>query len=120
MAEISGHWKLRAARDGHYQVTLSLLPGEASETERNRLGQLKAGTVHIRAGRREVEMPLIRTATSVTMGMDINAGELDLEAWFTGQLPGKGILGAFFVSIERAGDRRTPDIDLEIRTEPKK
>lgn len=120
VAEISGHWKLRAARDGHYQVTLSLLPGEASETERNRLSQLKAGTVHIRAGRREVEMPLIRTATSVTMGMDINAGELDLEAWFTGQLPGKGILGAFFVSIERAGDRRTPDIDLEIRTEPKK
>jgi hypothetical protein len=115
--ETAGHWKLRAVRDGHYRVTLSMVPAEAPVAERDRLGQLKAGTVHIRAGRREVQMPLMKTATSVSLGIDLNAGEVDLEGWFTGQLKGGRMLGAFFATIERVGERRLPELELEIRKE---
>ena len=120
VAETSGHWKLHAASDGHYQIKLSPLPAEADAAERAQIGQLKAGTVHIRAGKREVQMNLLKGATAVTLSMDMAAGDLDLEAWFTGQLSDARILGAFFADIERVGERLRPDIDLDIHTIPKK
>lgn len=120
VAETSGHWKLHAASDGHYQIKLSPLPAEADAAERTQIGQLKAGTVHIRTGKREVQMNLLKGATTVTLSMDMAAGDLDLEAWFTGQLSDARILGAFFADIERVGERLRPDIDLDIHRIPKK
>jgi hypothetical protein len=43
-----------------------------------------------------------------------------MEGWFTGQLPGQGILGAFYATVERVGERRVPDIEFEIQRQPKK
>ena len=118
--ETSGHWKLHAAEEGHYQIKLAMLPPEADEAERRKIGQLKAGVVHVRTGKREVQMELLKGATAVTLRMDLNAGDLDLEAWFTGQLPDSHILGAFFAEIERLGPRKLPDFELDIKTTPKK
>lgn len=120
VAQTSGHWKLHAAREGNYRVTLSMLPPEAPAAQRDRLGQLKAGTVHLRAGRREVQTPLLKTATSVSLHLDLNEGDFEMEGWFTGQLPGQGILGAFYATVERVGERRVPDIEFEIQRQPKK
>jgi hypothetical protein len=43
-----------------------------------------------------------------------------LEAWFSGQLPAGRILGAFFAEIEREGDRKRPELEIDFRTVPKK
>ncbi|MCX6876843.1 MAG: arylsulfatase [Verrucomicrobia bacterium] len=120
VAETSGHWKLRAASAGHYRITLAPLPAEASEEERAKIGQLKAGTVHLRTGKREVRMDLLKGASAVTLRLDLAVGELDLEAWFTGQLPAGRILGTCFAEIERLGERKRPEIELDFRTIPKK
>lgn len=120
VAETAGHWKLRAASAGHYRITLSPLPAEAGEAERTKLGQLKAGTVHIRCGKREVQMAVSKGAIAVTLNMDLAAGELDLEAWFTGQLSDARILGAFFADIERLGERKHPELKLDLHAIPKK
>ena len=40
--------------------------------------------------------------------MDLDAGPVDLEIWFDGQLLNDRILGAFFVSLERKGERTAP------------
>ena len=119
-AETAGLWKLRAASPGHYRITLATLPPDASEPDRTKLGQLKAGKVHLRSGKRELQMDLLKGATSVTLNMDLPAGELDLEAWFTGQLSDARILGAFFAQIERLGERKRPEIELDIHAVPKK
>lgn len=118
--ETSGLWKLRVAQDGHYRVTLTLLPAEAGEAERTKLGQLKAGEVHLRTGKRESKMPVSKGATAVTLRLDLSAGELDLETWFTGQLPGGRILGALFAEIVREGPRQRPELELDFHTVPKK
>ena len=120
VAETAGLWKLRAASAGHYRITLSPLPAEADEAEHAKLGQLKAGSVHIRSGKREVQMPLSKGATSVTLNLDLPSGELDLEAWFTGQLSDARILGAFFAEIERLGERKHPQLELDLHSIPKK
>ena len=120
VAETAGLWKLRAASAGHYRITLSPLPAEAAEAERSKLGKLKAGTVHIRSGKREVQMALSKGASSVTLNMDLAAGELDLETWFTGQLSDARILGAFFAEIERLGERKRPELELDLHPIPKK
>jgi arylsulfatase A-like enzyme len=118
--ETAGHWKLRVAQDGHYRVTLTLLPNEAGEAERKQLGQLKAGMVHLRTDKRELQMQVLKGATAVTLRLDLSAGALDLEAWFSGQLPAGRILGALFAEIEREGDRKRPELEIDFRTVPKK
>lgn len=118
--ETAGHWKLEVARDGHYRLRLSLVPAEAPAGDRTRLGQLRAGKVHVRTGKRELQMEVARGATSVTLRMDLAAGPVDLEAWFSGQLAGGRVFGAPFAEVAREGERRRPDLDLEIRTVPKK
>ncbi|MEI7928003.1 MAG: hypothetical protein WCH40_05585, partial [Verrucomicrobiales bacterium] len=69
LPDISGLWKLRVSRTGHYQVTLRKLPAEASEEERTRLGQFRSGAVHVRAGKFEVKTQLLQGATSVSLGV---------------------------------------------------
>jgi hypothetical protein len=118
--ETAGHWKLRAASAGHYQIKLSPLPAEADAGLRAQIGQLKPGSVHIRTGMREVQMQVLKGATAVALSMDLPAGDLDLEAWFTGQWPDARILGAFFAEIQRVGERKRPDIELDFHTIPKK
>jgi hypothetical protein len=114
----SGHWKLHAAREGNYEVTFSLLPPEAPAEDRRALGQLRAGTAHIRAGQEEVKMAVQAGATSLTVPLDLDAGPVDLEVWFDGQLLNDRILGAFFVSVERKGERKVPK--LEFKPQPAK
>ena len=63
---------------------------------------------------------LMKGATAVTMKLDLSAGKVDLEAWFNGQLPGDRILGALFAGIECEGERKVPELNLDIRSVPKK
>jgi hypothetical protein len=109
---VSGHWKLDVVRDGHYQVRMSLLPPEATDAERRELALLHAGSAHIRSNRSEAKMPVRDRATQVTMGIDLEKGPVNLEAWFGGQLPDNAPLGAFFVEIQRVGERKMPIPDL--------
>jgi len=118
--ETSGLWKLRVARDGHYRIKLSMLPDEAPRTEIDRLGQLKPGMVHLRTGPKELQMEVVKGATAVTLRLDLAAGELDLEALFSGQLQAGRILGALFAEIERVGDRKRPEFDFDFEVKPKK
>ena len=111
----SGHWKLQVAREGNYEVAFSLVPPEASAEDRRALGRLRPGTAHVRAGQEEVKMAVQDGATSLKVPLDLDAGPVDLEAWFDGQLLNERILGAFFVSIERKGDRKAPKLDLKPR-----
>jgi hypothetical protein len=112
---VSGHWKLKVAREGHYRVTLWKLPPDATDEERKRLGKLRAGKVHLRAGKFELQSGVLENATSVSVGMDFAQGPVDFEAWFDGQLSGDRILGAFFVSLERVGERKLPDPDWKVQ-----
>lgn len=116
---ISGHWKLNVAREGHYRVTVWKLPPEATEEDRKRFGKLQAGKVHLRAGKFELQSGVLENATAVTVGMDFAQGPVEFEAWFDGQLPGDRILGAFFVSLERVGERKLPDPDWKVQPKPK-
>ncbi|MCU0779813.1 MAG: sulfatase-like hydrolase/transferase [Akkermansiaceae bacterium] len=118
VAETSGLWKLAIACDGHYRVTVSLVPTTAPREEIDRLGQLKPGKVHLRTGRKEIVMEVVKGATAVTLNLDLSAGGLDLEIWFDGQLPGGGMLGALFAEIERTGERKLPELELDFRTKP--
>lgn len=113
---LSGHWKLTAARAGHYRVRMALLPPEAPAAERVELARLRAGSAHVRANRGEVRMAVLDGASEVTLGIDLEAGAVDLEAWFGGQLAADAPLGAMFVEIERTGERKLPVPD--IRAEP--
>ncbi len=115
LPSISGHWKLHANQSGHYRVTLRKIPAEASEEERTRLGQFQAGVIHVRAGKFEIKTPLLKGATSVSLGVDLNEGPIELEAWTEGQTGEGKILGAFFASVERVGDRKMPDPEWKVR-----
>lgn len=115
LPSISGHWKLQANQAGHYMVTLRKLPAEATEEERGKLGQFEAGFVHVRAGKFEVKTQLLKGATAVSLGVDLNEGPIELEAWAEGQIPGNRILGAFFATIERVGERKLPDPEWKVR-----
>ena len=73
---------------------------------------------HIRAGQEEIRIEIKAGATSFRMPVDLDAGPVDLEVWFDGQLLNERILGAFFVSLERKGERKAPK--LEFRAKPLK
>jgi arylsulfatase A-like enzyme len=110
---ISGHWKLQSAREGNYEIGFALLPPEATAAERSELGRLRKGTAHIRAGQEEIQLEIREGASSFKMPMDLEAGPLDLEVWFDGQLLNERILGAFFASIEYKGPRKAPKIEFK-------
>ena len=114
----SGHWKLHAEREGNYEIGFALLPPEAPAEERTAIGQLRPGVAHIRAGQEELRLDVKQGATSFRVPVDLDAGPLDLEIWFDGQLLNERILGAFFVSLERKGERKAPK--TEFRPKPSK
>jgi arylsulfatase A-like enzyme len=109
----SGHWKLEAAREGNYEIVFALLPPEAPPAERSELAKLRKGTAHIRAGQEEIQLEIREGASSFKMPMDLEAGPLDLEIWFDGQLLNERILGAFFASVEYKGPRKAPKVELK-------
>ncbi|MCW1887666.1 arylsulfatase [Luteolibacter flavescens] len=111
----SGHWKLEVARDGNYEIAFGLVPPEAPAEDRRAFGRLRPGVAHVRAGQEEAKMMVQEGATLLKVPLDLDAGPLDLEAWFDGQLLNDRILGAFFVSIERKGERKSPKLDLKPR-----
>jgi len=53
-----------------------------------------------------VQLRIQNGATAISATTDAEAGVTDLECWFTGQLPLERELGAFFVEIERVGDKK--------------
>ncbi|WP_338286099.1 sulfatase-like hydrolase/transferase [Luteolibacter sp. LG18] len=111
----SGVWKIHANQTGHYKLTLWKVPAEADAAERDRLGKLKAGPVHARSGKYEVKSQLLEGATSISLGVDLNEGDSDLEAWFESQAGPDALIGAFFATIERVGERKMPDPDFKAR-----
>jgi len=111
LPSVSGVWKLHANRTGHYKVSVSKISPTADPTERDQLGKLHEGMAHARAGKYEVKTPLLEGATALTLGVDLNEGDTDLEVWFEGQMGKDAILGAFFATIERVGERKMPDPD---------
>lgn len=119
LGAVTGRWFLEAAREGHYKVTLRLLPSAASPEEVRQLGRLQRGRAHVRVNREEVVLDVLEGAGAVSVGIDVDAGPLDLEAWFDGQLSGDKVLGAMFVNVERAGERKR-NIHPEVRPAPGK
>lgn len=120
LPSISGQWKLHAARAGNYRLTLSKLSPDAPKEERTRVGQLKEGEAHARSGKYEVKALLLKGATSISVSVDLNEGPVDLEAWFENQTGEKKILGAFYATIERVGERKMPDTDWKAQPQEKK
>jgi len=102
----SGSWSVLIKRPGRYKITACLLPPESGGR------RLEKGTAHVRLGKREAKLRLIEGSSVITVLMDTDAGVQDLECWFTGQLALERVLGAFFVSIERVGDKK---LDLDFK-----
>lgn len=102
----SGSWAVNIARPGRYKITASLLPGAATSPAEKAAMRLLGGTAHVKLGRNEVKLRLIKGASSVSVKTDADAGVTDLECWFTGQLALTRELGAFFVEIERVGEKK--------------
>jgi hypothetical protein len=103
---ITGRWWLQAAREGHYKVTLRLLPADAGAEELKQLGRLRQGKAHVRVNREEVIVDVLAGASAISVGIDVEAGPIDLEAYFDGQLAGGKQLGSFFATIEWVGERK--------------
>lgn len=101
----SGSWSLNIEKPGRYQITARLLPSDIDD-ERKKLAKLRGGRAFVRLGRNLVELQLTKGASSVTVKTDADAGVIDLECWFTGQLALERELGAFFVEIQRVGDKK--------------
>ena len=109
----SGHWRLEAAREGSYEILFSLLPPEASAEERRALSLLRKGIAHLRAGQEELRLEIQEGASGFQVPMDLEAGPVELEIWFDGQLLNDRIAGAFFGSIEYKGPRKAPKTELK-------
>ena len=52
--------------------------------------------------------------------LDLDAGPLEMEAWFEGQLLGERKLGAFFVEVDRLGERKRSKAEFHIKEAPEK
>ncbi len=102
----SGSWAVNVRRPGRYKITASLLPKEAQNPEEKSLAKLQGGQAFFKLGRNQVQLNLLKGASAVSAHIDSDAGGADLECWFTGQLALERELGAFFVEIERVGDKK--------------
>ena len=102
----SGSWAVNITRSGRYKITASLLPSDTANGQYKELMKLAGGTAFIRLGGNVAQLKVMKGATSVTLQMDADAGIIDMECWFTGQLALTRELGAFFVEIERVSDKK--------------
>lgn len=99
----SGSWSVNISGPGRYKITASLLGREGSLLNSPRL---QGGRAHLRLGSNELQLRIMKGATSVSASVDADSGVMDLECWFTGQLALERELGAFYVEIERVGDKK--------------
>lgn len=97
----SGSWLVHLPTAGRYKVTARLLPNVFDKE----LAKLQAGRAFIQLGENQAQLNIQKGATAVTAMLDAEAGVVDLECWFTGQLPLERELGAFFVEIKRVGGK---------------
>jgi len=111
----SGSWAVNVRRPGRYKITASLLPKGARQPEGKILAKLQGGQAFFKLGRNNVQLNLVKGASSVSVLVDADAGVTDLECWFTGQLALERELGAFFVEIQRVGDKK---FDLKAKEQP--
>lgn len=109
----SGSWSVYITRAGRYRITARLLPKNGVPARDRDLAKLQGGEAHIKLGRNEVRLKLVKGATSVSVLVDAEAGVIDLECWFVGQLALERELGAFFVEIERVGEKK---FELDVKT----
>jgi len=102
----SGSWSVAIRRPGRYKITARLLPNSGIKAEDQRLAKLQGGYAHIQLGSNKVRLQVMKGATSVSAFIDADQGTTNLECWFVGQLALERELGAFFVEIERVGDKK--------------
>ena len=102
----SGSWSVAIRRPGRYKITARLLPNSRIQPEDQRLAKLQGGYAHFQLGSNKVRLQVMKGATSVSAFIDANQGTSNLECWFVGQLALERELGAFFVVIERIGDKK--------------
>lgn len=112
---VCGQWKLQCEREGSYRVRMWAVPPEAAEADRKGIGLLERGMARVRAGRREAAGGLAAGARGAELRIDLDAGPFDLEGWFERADLKDRRLGAFFVEVEREGERRTPRIELDLK-----
>jgi len=112
----SGSWSVKIVRAGRYKITARLLPKDGVDPSDEALAKLQGGQAHIKLGRNEVQLKLMKGATSVSVLLDADAGVTDLECWFVGQLALERELGAFFVDVERVGEKK---FELNLKTQAK-
>lgn len=101
----SGSWAVNITRSGRYKITARLLPEQWMKSGVKELAMLQGGQAYIKLGNTKVQLGLTRGATAVSVLIDADRGVTNLECWFTGQLSLERELGAFFVDIERIGDK---------------
>lgn len=109
-----GRWRIQVAKTGNYRIRAWLVPPEAPPEAKERWGALRVGEVHLRAGKHEAVGKVRDGATEIVLTSDWNEGPAEIEVWFTNQLTGKKIQGALGIEIERMGERRTPDLRLDL------
>ncbi|NWK54496.1 hypothetical protein HW115_02660 [Verrucomicrobiaceae bacterium N1E253] len=102
----SGSWSLNIKRPGRYKLTARLLPASVLSEKDRGLAKLLGGRAHFKLGQNEVQLRIQQGAEAVSVLIDADAGITDLECWFTGQLSLERELGAFFVEVERMGDKK--------------
>jgi hypothetical protein len=102
----SGSWSVAIRRPGRYKITARLLPNSGVQPEDQQLAKLQGGYAHIQLGSNKVRLQVMKGATSVSAFIDADQGTSNLECWFVGQLALERELGAFFVEIERVGDKK--------------
>lgn len=98
----SGSWSVKLTEAGRYKITARLLP----EVLGAELSKLEAGRAFVQLGPNKAQLSVQKGTTSVSVKLDSEAGVFDLECWFIGQLALERELGAFYVEIERVGDKK--------------
>jgi arylsulfatase A-like enzyme len=104
--EGNGHWKLRMARPGKYEISLRRWPAEA-EAAINEAPEggttIRADTARLRIGDVELRQPIPRDAQAVAFEVSLPAGSLECQTWLTS--PDGASRGAYYATIHRvAGD----------------
>lgn len=94
-----GAWGVVLEQAGTYRVTVRKLPAAATVAQR----ALKAGTANVLCAGVSASRVVAAGDTEAVLDLELPAGEAMLEAWFTGQVAGDALCGAFFLDVEWIG-----------------
>ena len=75
--------------------------------------EFAVGVSHTVAGR-SLLRPEVPTLAEVTLMLDLDAGPVEMEAWLEGPLLGEKKLAAFFVDVERLGERKRSKAEFHV------